>query len=78
MNPSVSDPDFADVGAAGLVDDFLQNLFRRIVRFEAQIAVPRTRVDQDRARRTCPGSGATLRRLDDDLPKMRTLFSCQS
>ena len=48
MSPAVGDPDLADIGAAGLVDDFLQNLFRGVVSVETQIAVTRTRVDQDR------------------------------
>ena len=48
MNPLVSDPDLANVGTPGVVDDFLQNVGRRVVAVETQIAVPRARIDQDR------------------------------
>lgn len=48
MNPLVCDPDLANVGAPGVVDDFLQNVGRRVIAVEAQITVLRARIDQDR------------------------------
>ena len=47
VSPPVGDPDLANIGASGLVDDFLQDLFRSVVGIETQIAVTRTRVDED-------------------------------
>ena len=46
VNPPVGDPDLADVGAPGVVDDFLQDVGRRVGAVETQIAVLRARIDQ--------------------------------
>lgn len=66
MDPPVGHPHLADIGTPGVVDDLLQDLFRRIGPIEAQIGVGHAARMQRRSEKRAIGRNLRDRHEPDD------------